>query len=62
LVRGRLGASLLAILAFGLTFFNLDFTAEMQAQITDLIVSIVTGVAGILALISKVREQARLEK
>jgi uncharacterized membrane protein len=57
LVWGRIGAALLCMAAFILTMFGIDFSAEEQANLNELVTGILAGIAGVLAIISKLREK-----
>lgn len=56
LVWGRIGAAVLALAAFILGLFGYSFGPEDQEQAYTLISSLLAGVAGIMAVVSKVRE------
>ena len=59
LIWGRIGAAVLALLAFGLSMFGVNFSPDDQSIIYETISGILAGVAGVLAIISKLREQRR---
>uniref|UniRef100_A0A6M3LEE9 Uncharacterized protein n=1 Tax=viral metagenome TaxID=1070528 RepID=A0A6M3LEE9_9ZZZZ len=56
LIWGRVGAAVLALIAFGLGIWGYTLSPEDQASAAELIGSIMAGVAGLFAIISKVRE------
>jgi ABC-type nickel/cobalt efflux system permease component RcnA len=59
LIWGRIGAAILALMAFGLTMLGVDFSAADQATVFEIVSGILAGIAGVLAIISKLREQRR---
>jgi hypothetical protein len=56
LVRGRIGAGLMGVAAALLGLLGYDFGPDMQAHATELVGSVLAGAAGLLALVSKIRE------
>lgn len=58
---GRLGAAILGLLAFVLGILGYTFTQEAQTSAYALIMTIITGVGGVLALISKIRESKKVK-
>lgn len=58
-VWGRLGASVLALTAFALGIRGYTVGPEEIATVETLITSLLAGVAGVLAIISKVRESKK---
>lgn len=58
---GRIGAAILALVAFALGIFGYTLTPEDQTSLATLIGSILTGLAGVLAIVSKVREKKKVE-
>ena len=56
---GRLGAAILALVAFILGILGYSFSKEDQEAAFLLITPILAGVGGILALISKIRESKK---
>lgn len=59
LIWGRIGAAMLCLTAFVLSTFGIDFTPGEQAGANETITGILAGLAGIMALISKLREKKR---
>ena len=57
---GRLGAAILGLLAFVLGLWGYTLTKEDQDSAFVLITTIITGVGGVLALISKIRETKKV--
>jgi uncharacterized membrane protein len=62
LVWGRVGAAVMAIVAMLLGFFGYQMGAEEQSQVVELGTSILAGLAGVLALVSKIREGIKAKK
>lgn len=62
LLWGRIGAAVLALAAFGLGLLGYSLTAEDQAGLSGIITTALTGVAGLLAIISKVRESKKAKE
>ena len=60
LVWGRVGAAVLALLSFILGLFGYTMGAEEQAAAYEIISSVLAGLAGVLAIVSKIRESKRL--
>jgi len=58
---GRLGAAILALVAFVLGILGYGFSKEDQEAAFILITPILAGVGGILALISKIREGKKVK-
>ena len=56
---GRIAAAILALTAFGLSYFGYTLGPEDQAAGVEIIVMVCTGIASILAVISKVRESKK---
>jgi hypothetical protein len=61
LIWGRIGAAVLCLTAFVLSTFGIDFTPGEQVEANDTITGILAGVAGMMALISKLREKKRTD-
>lgn len=59
---GRVGAAILALVAFGLGLLGYTLTPEDQAGLTTTISTILAGVAGVLAIVSKVRESKKAKE
>lgn len=59
LIWGRIGAAVPCLTAFVLSTFGIDFTPGDQVEANETITGILAGVAGIMALISKLREKKR---
>lgn len=55
-VWGRVGAAVLALAAFILGLLGYNLSAEDQEAAYGLISSVLAGIAGVLALVSKIRE------
>jgi uncharacterized protein YbgA (DUF1722 family) len=55
-IWGRVGAAILALASFVLGYFGYTLAAEDQAAAYDLISAFLAGMAGLMALLSKVRE------
>lgn len=62
LIWGRIGAAVLALVAFILGLFGYSMSADEQAAAVSLIGAIITAIAGALALVSKIRERSRVAK
>jgi len=60
-VWGRIGAAVLALLAFVLGIFGYSMGMEDVGSANQLITAIIAGVGGILALISKIRETKKIK-
>jgi len=58
---GRIGAAVLALLAFVFGIFGYSMGAEDVGSANEVITAILTGVAGLLALISKIRETKKVK-
>lgn len=56
LMWGRIGAAVCALAAFLLGMWGYAFSPEDQATMVTTIGGVLSGVAGILAIVSKVRE------
>lgn len=61
LVWGRIGASVLALVAFGLGMAGYQMDMDQQKMVFDVIASIFAGGAGILSIVSKVRESKKVK-
>ena len=61
-IWGRLGAAILALLAFILGIVGYVFGPEDIEQAGGVITAILAGIGGMLALISKVRESKKADK
>jgi ABC-type nickel/cobalt efflux system permease component RcnA len=59
MIWGRIGVALLCLVSFGLSSVGADFSAEMQAEVFDTISNGLIGLAAMLAIVSKVREQIK---
>ena len=57
LIWGRIGAAVLVLIAAGLSLFGYSVSPEETNLAYELVAGILAGVGGILALISKIREQ-----
>lgn len=55
-VWGRVGAAILSFVALVLGYFGYSMGADEQEAAFTLISSLLAGVAGVLALVSKIRE------
>lgn len=62
LVWGRIGAAVISLVAFVLSLFGYAMTPEDQEATAVLITSVLSGVAGVLAIISKIREAKKLKE
>lgn len=60
--RGRIGAAILALMALILDILGYSFGPEDMQTAYDLITAIIAGVAGIFALISKIRESKKIKE
>lgn len=58
-IWGRVGAAVLALLSFVLGLLGYNLSPEDQEAAYGLISSVLAAVAGILALISKIRESKK---
>ena len=58
---GRIGAVLLALIAFALGLFGYAMTPEDVETGNELITGIFAGIAAVLILISKIRESKKAE-
>lgn len=61
-VWGRIGAAVLALLAFILGIAGYSMGAEDVASANEIITSLIAGIAGILALVSKIRESKKIKE
>jgi len=61
LIWGRVGAGVLSFAAFGLGIVGYTMTPEDQEAAFVLISSIIAGVGGVLAFVSKIREQKKIK-
>lgn len=59
LVWGRVGAAVLALLAFVLGLLGYTLSADDQQNLNELIMAVIAGTGGILALVSKIRESKK---
>jgi|GEM_PF-2050531 len=59
LVWGRVGASVLALVSFILGLLGYQLGPEEQSALVEIGSSLLAGVAGVLAITSKVREQKK---
>jgi hypothetical protein len=59
LVWGRIGAAVLCMAAFVLSAIGVDFGVEEQANVNELVGGILAGIAGLLAIVSKLRESKK---
>ena len=55
-VWGRVGAAILAFVALILGYFGYQMGADEQAAAFEVVATILTGISGVLALVSKIRE------
>jgi len=60
LIWGRIGAATLSLVAFGLGTTGYVMTPEDQETAFSLISSVLAGIAGVLAIVSKIREGGKL--
>lgn len=58
-VWGRLGAAILALVAFLLGIFGYTLAPDDQASLSEVIGALLAGVASVLAIASKVRESKK---
>ena len=58
-ITGRLGASILAIVALILTYFGVEFAPEMQEEILEALAGLTVAGSAALAIVSKLREISR---
>uniref|UniRef100_A0A6H2A5H9 Uncharacterized protein n=1 Tax=viral metagenome TaxID=1070528 RepID=A0A6H2A5H9_9ZZZZ len=58
---GRLGAAILALVSFVLGILGYTFSKEAQESAFGLIMAILSGVGGLLAVISKIREKKKTQ-
>jgi hypothetical protein len=61
LIWGRIGAAVLCLTAFVLSTFGIDFTPGEQVEANETMTGILAGVAGMMALVSKLREKKRTD-
>ena len=59
LITGRIGASVLAVVALGLTYFGVDLAPDMQQSILEAVAALAVAGSGAMALFSKLRETWR---
>ena len=59
---GRIGAAVLALLAFVLGIFGYSMGPEDVSTATKLITALFAGIGGLLALISKIRETKKVKE
>jgi ABC-type nickel/cobalt efflux system permease component RcnA len=59
LIWGRIGVAVLCLIAFALSTFGIDFGMEDQATVNETVSGILAGVAGLLAIFSKIKEQIK---
>jgi uncharacterized membrane protein YjfL (UPF0719 family) len=59
LIWGRIGVAVLCLVAFVLATFGVDFGMEDQASVNETVAGILAGVAGLLAIFSKIKEQIK---
>lgn len=59
LLWGRLGGSVLVLIAFTLQSIGLEFDADAQQAVYDSITGIFAAIGVILPVVSKIREQMR---
>ena len=62
LIWGRIGAGVLAIVAFVLGMIGYQMTPEDQETAYALVSSLIAGVAGVMAFVSKVRESKKAKE
>jgi len=55
-VKGRVGVAIISLIGFGLSLAGYDLNAEMQSQLSEILVTIITGVSTIISIYSKIRE------
>jgi len=58
-IWGRVGAAILALIAFILGLFGYTLGPEDQVLAYELVSTVLAGVAGVLALVSKIRESKK---
>lgn len=61
LIWGRVGAAVLALVAFGLGLLGYSLTPEDQTTLSGIVGTVLAGIAGVLAIISKVRESKKVK-
>jgi len=62
LIWGRIGAGVLSIVALVLGFVGYQMTPEDQASAYALVSSLIAGVAGVMAFVSKIRESKKAQE
>ena len=62
LIWGRIGAGVLALVAFGLGIAGYTMTPEDQETAYMLVSSLIAGVAGVMAFVSKMRESKKAKE
>ena len=60
-VWGRIGAGVLALGAFVLGICGYTLSPEEQKTVLDLVMALIAGAGGLLAIISKVRESKKVK-
>ena len=60
LIWGRIGAAVLGLAAFVLSYLGYNVAVEDTQATYELVAGILAGVGGILAIISKVRENKKI--
>lgn len=58
-IWGRVGAAILAFVALILGYFGYSMGEEERAAAYEVVATILTGISGVLALVSKVRESKK---
>jgi hypothetical protein len=58
-ITGRLGASILAIVALILTYFGVDLVPDVQESILESMAALAVAGSAVLAVLSKLREMWR---
>jgi hypothetical protein len=59
LIWGRIGAAVLCLAAVALSALGVDFSADEQSNVNELVGGILAGIAGLLAIVSKLRESKK---
>lgn len=61
-IWGRIGAAIIALVAFALGTVGYVVTPDDQEAAYTLVAGILAGIAGVLALVSKIRESKKVEE
>jgi ABC-type nickel/cobalt efflux system permease component RcnA len=62
LIWGRVGAAVLALVAFVLGLFGYQLGLEDQSAAVEIVSSTLAGIAGVMALVSKIRETKKVKQ